>query len=382
MQVSDAGALMRATLHASNILIKHRGMSPMLRGFNEMDVRKWLERREALEDLDEEVFEQVANVFVAEMVDHKHKNVMLGRVAAERQRQELRIKKREERQQQAGRPARRRARAEIEEANDDDDESSAHEQPHSGSEQALAEENGIHMDGKVFSIKRLVSDYHEFLPHLYPLVFSCTTPAAQRPHALLDYNLAFIVHTGRDVKTCKATLKAVIEQVVRLRIEKAATLRYDVANVHKMPCRIMLVLWGSSFHPATGKSYNAMRSELGRMNEKQCAPDGTNITMEMFSVTELQYDVTTHEDAAKYEVVNDPRSVPELRTIKEHQFSYIRQYDAQAMVLDLRIGQVVRELRTDFELGGRTHDYRIVVPQNYVLEKMASDNNDEGQADE
>jgi DNA-directed RNA polymerase subunit H (RpoH/RPB5) len=361
MQVSDAGQLLRSTLQATKILIELRGMVPIMRTDAELDVKAWLKRREALEDLDEDLFEEAANTFVAELLDHDHKRLMLGRV--EEVRRQRVFKKKQPKSK--SRAAQRRRRTE-----EDADEEPTPEEEDESVEIATLDDvgAGLHMHGNVYVINRLVSNHNEFLPHLYPLVFGCITPPAQRPHALLDYRLAIVVHSGRSAKIYNETLKTAVESLERLRMERGVMFGYAGDSAALMPCRIFVVLWGAAFHPKTGAGYSAIQAANTAFNKKQVA-NKNFITVEAWSVVELQFDVTEHEDVGAYTVVNDITTVPELRTVKTHQFAYIRENDAQARVRDLRVNQVVRIDRTDFDLAGKSHDYRVVVPHDFVLEK-------------
>ena len=132
-----------------------------------------------------------------------------------------------------------------------------------------------------------------------------------------------------------------------------------------MPCRILLVLWGDSFLPKAD-SYKSVARRVLAMN-REARKSGTNITLEAYSVLELQSDLTQHDDVGHYEVVRDPASVPELRTIAAHQFAYLRDTDAQARLRDFRPGQIVRITRRDFLLGGISIDYRHVVAYDLLL---------------
>jgi hypothetical protein len=357
MQVSDAGRLMRSTLQAAKILIELRGMHPLLGGSSELDIDKWLPRRAALEQLDVELFEEVANTFVAELLDHAHKQVVLGRVAASRQQRERKLAKKKPGARMTA-AARRRAHAELEQA--EADEAAQEEETLAATQDAV-----VRMQGNVYSIKRLVSDFQEFVPHLYPLLFT-GRPPPDRPHARLDYRLAAIVHTGNTVKAFNATLKSVLERIDRVRHERATQFGYTSASAKSMPCRIMLVLWGAAFHPKSGRSYNIVRNGIAVLNAKQREAD-SNITFEMFSVVELQYDAAAHQDVGRTSVVAAP--LRELRTVKEHQFAYMRDTDVQARLHDYSVGQIIRADRTDFDLAGRSYDYRVVVPHDHVLEK-------------
>lgn len=390
MQVSDAGMLMRATLQASKILIEYRGMMPLMRSANELDVRPWLARRSAIEELDEELYEEVANTFVAEMLDHQHKQVVLGRIADARARRVSAKKKKKPKKKKSKARAGRKRRTAADEDDDEEEEDEEEEEPDEDDEsddQPQEVLDGgqyvIRMQGETYAIHRLVSDYQQFMPHLYPLVFGCVTPSERRPHPLLDYRLAVIVHTGRDVKTVNATLKSIIVRIDRLRTERSHVFGFDAAHAANMPCRVLVVLWGSSFFPKTGKSYNMIRNGVKQLNVAQREPGGGNITFEAYSVLELQTDIGEHEDVSTYEVVRDPGAVPELRTIKPHQFPYMRDAEPQAKLRDYRPGQVVRITRRDFDMGGITHCYRIVVSDEQLrAASAAGGGGDGGGADE
>lgn len=375
MQVSDAGQLMRSTLQATKILTELRGMVPIMRTDAELDVNAWLKRREAMEDLDEDLFEEAANTFVAELLDHDNKRLILGRV--EESRRQRAFKKKQTKAKTRA-PNRRRRRVD-----EDDEETTQDTQPADEEDDNEPEEiatldgigTGLHMHGNVYVIDRLTSNHKEFLPHLYPLVFGCMLPHERRPHALLDYRLAIVVHTGQSTKQYTKTLKAAVERLERLRVDRGAAMGLGGDGTDPIPCRIFVILWGSSFHPKTGRCYAEIQKYNVVFNEKQLA-NKSFVTVEAWSVIELQFDVTEHEDVGAYTVVADISKVPELRTIKAHQFAYIRENDAQARVRDLRVNQVVRIDRTDFDLAGKSHDYRVVVPHNFVLEKH--EDNEEG----
>lgn len=387
MQVSDAGMLMRATLQASKILIEYRGMMPLTRSDNELDVRPWLARRSAIEELDEELYEEVANTFVAELLDHQHKQVVLGRIAdARTRRKNARKPKKKTKKKAAKRKSRKRHidsdEEEEEQEEPDDDDALSEEDDDEHREILDGGQYVIRMQGETYAIHRLISDYQQFMPHLYPLVFGCVTPSERRPHPMLDYRLAAIVHTGRDVKTVNATLKSIIVRIDRLRAERSSVFGFDAARATSMPCRVVVVLWGSSFFPKTGKSYNMIRNGVKQLNIAQRESGGGNITFEAYSVLELQTDIGEHEDVGSYEVVRDPSVVPELRTVKPHQFPYMRDSEPQAKLRDYRPGQIVRVTRRDFDMGGITHCYRIVVSDDQLRAANAAGGGGGDDADE
>ena len=366
MQVSDAGKLLRSTLQASKFLMTYRGMQPLMNTRDELDVASWLKRREALEDMDEELFDEIAHTFVAEMLEHDHKHLMLDRVVAARE-------KRAAKKKAKAKKSRRRRNSDDEEASadDDDDDEAPEEIP---SLDGL--KSGLHMQGKIYSIPRLVGNYAEFMPHLYPLVFGCASTPDKRRHNKLDYRLALLVHTGRSMKEYKMTLKKVVDRLHRLRLKLGGEFGFEGAAAATMPCRIVVVLWGAPFHPKSGKLYDGVQKSILEFNAAQVACN-SNVTVEAWSVVELQYDVTEHEDVGRaYTVIDDPSAVPELRTIKNHQFAYIRVNEPQARARDLRIDQLVRVDRSDFDMAGQSHDYRVVVPGTYVLESTG-DNDEE-----
>lgn len=362
MQVSDAGMLLRSTLQASKILIQLRGMIPLTRGKDEVDVRQWLQRRDVIEDLDEELFEHVAHSFVALMLEHDKKNAVMGKVVASTKKSDKKLPAKRGRGGSAAGRGRGRRRPREESVDDDNDDEEVPE--------VEAAPGALRIDDNDYVISKLTAHHREFLPHLYPLVFGALVSPDRRPHAMLDYPLAAIVHTGRDVKTVKLVLKKMMARMHKLRVERAALFGYTSETAPYMPCRLLLVLWGNKFHPKTGSSYNPVRLAIAELNALERA-SGNNITTEMYSVTELNCDVAAHEDAGQYTVINDPSSVRELKTIKPHQYAYIRENDPQAKLRDLRIGQVVRIDRKDFDLGGKSHDYRVVVSHDHVLEAGA-----------
>lgn len=351
MQVCDAGQLLRGTLQAAHILMNLRGMTPLTLGVSEVDVRQWLERREAFEDLDEDLFVEVAHTFVAELLNHESRERTRGV-------RDIRAKWLGGRGRGGRACGRRRTHAEAEEQDEEEVEQ----------EMQSRGEIIIKMPGNVYSIKRLESDYREFVPHLYPLFFNCVRPAAERKNPAHDYRLAAIVHTGETVKACNARIKDALERVDRLRHMRATALGFTGESAKSLPCRIMLIVWGSTFHPKA-KSYNVVRRGIEAMNAKQ-RERGTHISLELWSIVELQYNAEEHEDVSRYTLITNPATVRELSTVQSHQFSYMRTNDTHVRLHDFRVGQLVRVDRTDFELGGKTYDYRMVVPHDYLLEQV------------
>ena len=336
---------MRATLQAAKIMTELRGLSPLGVRFCDLNIVEWLKRRDTLEQLDEELFDDTAYMFVAEMLDHAHRGAMLSRA------RELR-KSRKASGKRKKRGAHCDSDNEHEETDDDDNE-------------PTQTENGryvVRTHTNRYEIGKLISDPSQFVPNLYPLVFGTSAPQAQRPHDKLDYRHAMVVHAGMTMKEFNKCLCRAVLQVDDLR--KKCNLE-ETAHV-----RIFFIMWGGTFDPRTGKSYNLLARSVRTFNQSQ-QEKSSGISIEAFSVVELQYDVTEHQHASKCTVV-DPTKILALRTIAKHQYRYLHDTDPQARARDLRVGQVVRVERPD-----KTIDYVVVVPYDSVIAAAGGEEADE-----
>lgn len=373
---------MRSTLQAAHIMVNLRGMTPLSSGGDDIPLSLWLEQREMIESLEEQVFEDTASIFAMQMLYYDNKHVLLERVDELVPKQKKKKKKKKKAKSKRG--SRKRRVGDV--ASDDDDDgvhtssSSSDDEDHEGanaSKQITEEKGGyvLHSNGNVYSISRMLSSVSEFVPHLCPLVFGCIKPLERRPHMLLTYPLAVVVHIDEGVAAVNLAVKNILTRLAVVRRERASMFGYTDANADVMPCRVMLILWGAGFAPKNGRQYKSLRANIASINRAQ-RDSGNNITFEMFSVIELQADLSKHEDAGTYEAIADPSTVPELSTIKSHQFRYLRDTDRVARLYDFQPGQIVRALREDFELGGTTYDYYVVVAHDRLLE--ARDDDDGG----
>jgi DNA-directed RNA polymerase subunit H (RpoH/RPB5) len=145
------------------------------------------------------------------------------------------------------------------------------------------------------------------------------------------------------------------------RVREAVRGTFQLANAELVRTRVILVLWGTPFHPSTGKSTKLFQTRLVALNAQSA---DKNLSFASFSVDELLYDATDHEDVARVEIVTDRAAHPRLRHTKDFQLPYIRVSDPQARIRDLRVGQIIKVHRQDFALGGESVDYRVVVPDD------------------
>lgn len=359
MQVSPPGCAMRATLHAANMLMQWRGLTPLANKHCDIDIAAWVQRRETIEELDDDLFESTAYIFVAETIDHRHRDAFLSRTADVRK---AAAKKK---------AARKRGKKRNQDEEHEDDEGDGDASDDGEAIQTPEGQFVVRTHANRYELKKLICDATQFVSQLYPLCFSCSVPQEQRPHIGLEYRHAMIVHAGFSMKEFNLRLRRIVQDVDEFRKKCVAVEKLAPESVEKLPVRLFFIVWGAAFNPRTGSQFKVLQRSVRKFNISQ-AENSTGISIEAHSVVELQFDVTQHEHAGAYTVVN-PATIPALRTIALHQFRYLHDTDPQARVRDLRVGQVVRIDRANASV-----EYVVVVPYDSVI---AADGGDEGDED-
>lgn len=316
MQVSDCEQLMRATLTAARILTVLRGMHPVGAAGIDIDIGKWLQRSAFIEDLGEHAHADMARAFFIEMLAHATKD--LANRAADAAVSE----------EPSDAAVRRAAQSTT----------PAHQALCMGTETCLPD--------------RLLRYFELFILRLQPLTFIAPSGMV-RPHPMLDYRIALVIHTGLRLATINSSITTGLDRLRKLRARHAALIGGGDDNCS---CRLFVIVWREEFHPIHGKQTTRLTNVIQEIN-KTIAKE--HLSIEVYNVIELQYDATQHELVPLHTVV-DMATEPGLKTIAPAEFPTLYADDPQAKLHDFRPGQIVRIERRDVELGYDELYYRMV----------------------
>lgn len=372
---SPAGKLMRSTLVLAQALREHHAMRQLRSGRavdSELDLTPWLARMEQLEALDEAMHEIQARTFLVRMLDHDGKRALMSRdyEAELKKKKEAAVKKKKQRKKKKTARAAKRSRASREQE-EEEEEAAQDEEAEDGEPlneytddeiaRVVNEQRAqlVTIKGRQYVLRSLLEDPANFLDHVHPLLFVCTRPPERRPNPAHETHITIVLHCGMATAEVQKRIKWCIGAVGRVR--EGVRSRFGLDSAEQVCTRVVLVLWGTPFHPSTGKSTKLFRTRVRALNEQFAA---INLSFASFAVDELLYDATEHDDVAAVEIVTDRSAHPRLRYTKDFELPYIRVTDPQARIRDLRVGQIIKVHRRDFALGGESCDYRVVVDAN------------------
>jgi hypothetical protein len=330
MQVCDAGRALRATLNAASFLIELRGYTQLRPDESTLDIAKLLARRETIEALEPELFKVVAESFVCGSLRHAARRKFAYTGASGRRRNSN--------------------NADVDDS-ETVDASLARRVRVSGGWRLQA----IRVGAQVMVASQLVKSAAAFSDALEPYIFENRRPLAERTHAALDYDLALLVHTGLTMAQTNRAIECAIRYSVKLREDHAERM-----GVAKIGVRVFLVLWGDTFHPTRGTQYRTLQRDVGQMNDLYSGETG--VSLEAWSVFELQYDATKHHLAPQFTALNDAEASAEraLRNVSRTDHRQMLDSDVQARARGFDVGQLVAVDRCDLGLGGHSRSYVVV----------------------
>ena len=331
------------------VLCKMRGMTPAARTDDELKLSQWLAKLDRIEEVDEETHDLMARTFLVRALDHDGKRALLSK----------------EHKKPKTKASKKKRSRDDDESDDEEEEEEFVNPGHDYTDAELIAldrtRKVVSLNNKLYTQRAVLSNCEQFLKHLHPMLFmQLNQDTSQLPNPAIDYQWAVLLHAGTRAQNVRKQLTRCVTLVQKLR--EVAADRQQLDSPTQLKVRIVMVAWGSTYHPVKGLNIKRLRALMHDMSAK-AAKEGDGISYEVFSVHELLFDATDHVDVGPVQVVRDMKQYRCLRHTKPHELPYIKRTDIQARLRDLRPGQVVRVERHDFALGGITEEFRYVIDE-------------------